>query len=68
MFFAPALGRQLPVDLCEFKASLVYIVSSKSPRLHRETLSQDSNNNKKENWGRFGYESRSRYRIARTSN
>ena len=36
----PALGRQRQVDLSEFKASLVYKKSSRTPRLlHRETLS-----------------------------
>ena len=28
----PALGRQRQADLCEFKASLVYIVSSRPAR------------------------------------
>jgi hypothetical protein len=36
----PAPGRQKQVGLCELKASLVYIVSSRLPGLHRETLSQ----------------------------
>lgn len=29
----------MQVDLCEFKASLIYVVSSKTTRLHSETLS-----------------------------
>jgi hypothetical protein len=39
----PALGRQRQVELCEFKASLVYRVNSVQPRLHKETLSQKQN-------------------------
>ena len=35
----PAFGRQRQVDLCEFKASLVYRVSSRTSRIHRETQS-----------------------------
>jgi hypothetical protein len=35
----PALGRQRQVKLCEFKASLFYTVSSRTPGIHRETLS-----------------------------
>ena len=35
-----ALGRQRQVDLCEFKASLVYVVNPGQPRLlHREAMS-----------------------------
>ena len=45
-----ALGRQRQADLCEFEVSLVYKVSGKPrPRLlHRETLSQKTNKQKKE--------------------
>ena len=35
----PALWRQRQVDLCEFKASPVSRMSSRTVRLHRETLS-----------------------------
>jgi hypothetical protein len=31
-------------DLCEFEASLVYIVSSRKPGIGRENLSQKNNN------------------------
>jgi hypothetical protein len=37
----PATGRQRQADLCEFKASLVYIVPA-LPRLHSETLIKQS--------------------------
>ena len=41
MLLIPALGRQRQADLCEFKASIVYKVSSRTARAtHRETLSQ----------------------------
>lgn len=36
-------GRQRQEDLCEFKATLVYIVIPGQPRLHSETLSQNKN-------------------------
>jgi hypothetical protein len=36
----PAFGRQKRADLCEFKASLVYIVPGQ-PGLYRETLSKE---------------------------
>jgi hypothetical protein len=36
----PSTGRQRPADVREFKASLVYLVSSRLARLHRDTLSQ----------------------------
>lgn len=34
----PALGRQKQMDLCEFKASLIYIANSRSVRVHGKTL------------------------------
>jgi hypothetical protein len=34
------LGRQRHVDLCEFEASLVYILSSRTARHQRDTLSK----------------------------
>jgi hypothetical protein len=37
--FNPALGRQRQADLCEFEASLIYRVSSRTPRTNRENLS-----------------------------
>jgi hypothetical protein len=43
MFSMTALGRQRQVDLCEFKASLVYRVSS---RTARETLYQNKQTDK----------------------
>jgi hypothetical protein len=39
----PALWRQKQMDLCEFKASLVYRASSRHPRPHSEILSQKTN-------------------------
>jgi hypothetical protein len=36
----PALGKQRLVDLCEFKDTLVFILSFWPARIHRETLSQ----------------------------
>jgi hypothetical protein len=39
---AAALREQKQVDLCEFKASLVYIVSPRQLELHNETESQKS--------------------------
>jgi hypothetical protein len=35
-----ALGRQKQLNLCKFKASLVYIASCMPTRLHFETMSQ----------------------------
>jgi hypothetical protein len=43
-----ALGRQRQVDLCEFKARLVYRVPE-WPGLHRKTLSQKKQTNKQAN-------------------
>jgi hypothetical protein len=41
----PALRRQRQVFLCEFKTNLVYREQvSKQPGLHREILSQKTNN------------------------
>ena len=46
----PILGRQRQVDLCEFRASLVYKVSFRTARLlHRETLSQKNKQTNKTN-------------------
>jgi hypothetical protein len=36
----PALGKQMPVDLCEFEAILVFYTALYQPRLHSETQSQ----------------------------
>ena len=33
----PALGRQMQVDLCEFEASLIYRVSSRTARAATQT-------------------------------
>ena len=41
-----ALRQQRQVDLCEFKARLVYIASSRAVRNYRETLSQKKLTNK----------------------
>jgi hypothetical protein len=38
-----ALWKQRQVDLCEFKATLVYRLSSRTARLQRETLYQQTN-------------------------
>ena len=49
----PALGRQRQMDLCEFKASLVYKVSSKTARTvsQRNPVSKNnSNNNNNKKW------------------
>jgi hypothetical protein len=46
----PALGRQKQADLCEFEASLIYRVSSRTARaIHRNPVSkkQKQKNNKK---------------------
>ena len=37
----PALGGQRPMDISEFEASLVYKVSSRTARVHRETPKQN---------------------------
>jgi hypothetical protein len=44
----PALRRQRLADLCEFKASLVYIASPGQPELHSETLSQTNKQTNKQ--------------------
>ena len=45
----PALGRQRQMDLCEFEDSLVYRASFRqSPRLHRETVSRETNKQKED--------------------
>ena len=44
MPFIPALGRQGQVDLCEFEASLVYGVSSRTVRATQRNLSQKQTN------------------------
>lgn len=36
----PALRKQREMHLCALKTSLVYIISSRPTRIHRETLSQ----------------------------
>ena len=44
----PALGRLRQEDLCEFKASLVYIVSSKTARaIQRNQVLKNKQTNKK---------------------
>lgn len=43
----PALGRQKQKDLCKFKASLIYIVSSQPAGLYNETPSQKKEKDKK---------------------
>ena len=42
----PGLGRQLQIDLCEFKASLVYLVSSKTLDRATQSLSRKQNKTK----------------------
>jgi hypothetical protein len=52
MSLIPALGRQRQeqTDLCEFKTSLVYRVSSRSARAtHKETQSQKKQSKAKQN-------------------
>lgn len=36
----PARGRQRSVDPCEFKSTLIYIISSRQSGIYRKTLSQ----------------------------
>lgn len=48
MPFIPALRRQSQADL-EFKACLVYKVSSKISRLHRDSISKTKTNENKAN-------------------
>jgi hypothetical protein len=44
---SPALGRQRQADLCEFKASFVYIVSSRTARaVQRDPVSKITKQNK----------------------
>ena len=43
-----ALERQRQADFCEFKASLVYRVSSRIAKAHRETLSQKNRDKNKQ--------------------
>ena len=46
-FFPPAPRSQRQVDLCEFKANLVYRTSSRTARaVYKETLSQKQNKTK----------------------
>jgi hypothetical protein len=45
----PALGRQRQADFSEFKASLIYKVSSRTAKaIQRNPVSKNNNNNKKE--------------------
>ena len=47
MFLIPALGRQRQVDVCQFKASLVYIMSSRTAKAtHRDKPCQEENQTK----------------------
>jgi hypothetical protein len=46
MLLITAHRRQKQVDLCEFKASLVYKMSLGQSKLHRETVSQKQSKNK----------------------
>ena len=47
--FNPALGTQRQVDLCEFKASVMYKASSRTVRAtHRNPVSGKTNKNKRE--------------------
>lgn len=50
-FLVPVLWKKKKVDLCEFKASLVYIENLGHPGLHDETLDKiNYNNNKSLYW------------------
>lgn len=40
MPLVPELGKQGQVDVCEFKASLVYVISSRTAIATSETLTQ----------------------------
>jgi hypothetical protein len=44
--FDLSLGRQRQMDFCKSEDSLVYIVSSRTAGLHRETLSQKTKKTK----------------------
>ena len=47
MVALPALGRQKQADLCEFEASLIYRVSSRTARaIHRNPVSKKKQTNK----------------------
>jgi hypothetical protein len=39
MPLSPALGRERQADLCEYQVSLIHIVSSRTTRAFRDTLS-----------------------------
>jgi hypothetical protein len=45
----PTLGRQRQAYVCQFEASLVYRVISRTAGLHRETLSQKTKKQKNSN-------------------
>jgi hypothetical protein len=42
------------MELCDFEASLVHIVNSRTARTHRETMSQKTNQEEREGGGRGG--------------
>ena len=44
------------MELCDFEASLVHIVNSRTARTHRETMSQKTNKEEREGGGRGGGE------------
>ena len=50
----PALGRQRQVDFCESKASLVYTVPEKPPKLQRNLSQKTKQTNKPRDRGREG--------------
>lgn len=45
------------MELCDFEASLVHIVNSRTARTHRETMSQKTNQEEREGGGRGGGQS-----------
>jgi hypothetical protein len=47
--FIPALGRQRQADLCEFKDTLVYRVSSRTATATQQNLSSNKQTNKQTN-------------------
>jgi hypothetical protein len=51
MALIPALGRQKQADLCEFKAALICIISSRQPKIKKK---KDQKKKKKRRRRRLG--------------
>ena len=52
-FLIPALGRQRQVDVCEFKASLVYKMGPRTARAVTQGNPVSKNQPNKQNMGQF---------------